>query len=239
MNASVHTPPAELHLPDLPELQVTLGGLLATGRPDGPAGSRWRDLIAGYLPLLLMALLAAATWWLVKHTLQPEAESRERLKSSGPDYTMNGFSITRFDSQGRYRLHIEGDVLRHFPDTDRIEIEGVRIHAQSPEGRATRASARRALANGDASEVQLLGGAHMLSETPGAASLEIEGEFLHAFLRTERLHSHLPVIVRRAGSVTQAAGIDYDHLTRRLQLAGPVRASFLPPAGSRMLGKPP
>ncbi|OYV00121.1 MAG: LPS export ABC transporter periplasmic protein LptC [Burkholderiales bacterium PBB5] len=175
-----------------------------------------------------MALLSLGTWWLVKHTPQlPGARDEAPIRQT-PDYTMNGFSITRFGPDGRVVLRIAGDSWRHFPATDRLEIEGVRIHAIGADGRVTDATARQALANGDGSEVQLLGGAQITSQLKGAEQLEVQGEFLHAFLRFERIRSHLPVQVTRGRTDVHAAGMDYDHVLRTLQLAGPVRMRVAP-----------
>jgi len=230
------SPPRQLHLPDLPEVSVQLGGLApAAGQAPRPTlswGYRLRQALSSYLPLLLMALLAASTWWLVRHTPQAPGASADAPPRQTPDYTMTGFAITRFAPDGRVVLRIAGDVLRHYPATDRLEIEGVRIHAIAPDGRVTDARAQRALANGDGSEVQLLGGAQVTSQIDGADTLEVQGEFLHAFLRFERLRSHLPVRVKRGGTETRAGSLDYDHLQRQLQLGGPVRATF-PPPGTR------
>ncbi len=233
----------------------------AAGDPSGlprqraPRGYRLRQALASYLPLLLMGLLAVSTGWLVKNTPQAPAAVADGPPRQDPDYTMTGFAITRFAPDGREQLRISGDVLRHYPLTDQLEIEGVRIRAYAPDGRITDASARRALSNADGSEVQLLGGARVVSQlggtsggasggtsggTSGAATgadtLEVQGEFLHAFLRFERLRSHLPVQVRRAGSDTRAGGLDYDHLARQLQLLGPVRMTLRPGSGPALVG---
>ncbi len=225
------TPPPELHLPDLPEVPVSLRPLAPPDRRRAPMplGLRLRNWLSSYLPLLLMALLASATWWLIKHTPQASAPSTEVPVRQEPDYTMHDFNITRFDTAGQLALRIEGAVLRHYPDTDRFEIDAARIHAVAPDGRITNAQAQRALSNGDASEVQLFGGAQVVSQVPGEEALQIDGEFLHAFLRFERLRSHLPVRVRRGGDDTRAAGLEYDHLTQLLVLRGPVRSIFRPP----------
>jgi lipopolysaccharide export system protein LptC len=229
MNAGA-TPPPELHLPDLPEVAVTLGPLGPSSgeRRRAPWGARLRDGLSTYLPLLLMAALAGGTWWLVKHTPQVEGSATARPVRHEPDYTMRNFTLTRFAPDGRFAARIEGDILRHFPDTDRLEIDGVRIESVAPDGRITHASARNALSNADASEVQLIGSAHVVSQLGPDDEVEIDGEFLHAFVRFERLRSHLPVQVRRGGMVTRAAGLDYDHLNSELRLDGPVHTTLQP-----------
>ena len=229
-------PRPALHLPDLPEVTVQLGHQpLAPDQQPGAAARAtlpWsyllRQGLSSYLPLLLMALLAISTWWLVRHTPQAPGSRAEGPQRLDPDYTMDSFAITRFGPDGRVVLRIAGDTLRHYPATDRLEIEGVTIDAIAPDGRTTHATARRALANGDGSEVQLLGGAQVISQLEGSEVLQVQGEFLHAFLRFERLRSHLPVLVRHGSTETRAGGIDYDHVKQTLQLAGPVRATLTP-----------
>ena len=48
-------------------------------------------------------------------------------------------------ADGRMRVQIEGAEMRHYPDTDTLEIENPRIRAIDTAGRVTRASALRAL----------------------------------------------------------------------------------------------
>lgn len=245
----------ELHLPDLPEVPISLGhsadadsaDAAATAAPGAtpPGASRritvpWhlrlRDALSAYLPLLLMLLIALATWWLVKQTPVPEPQATAPVVRSEPDYTMRAFALERFDSDGRLKMRIEGDWLRHYPDTNRLEIDGVRIRAFGVDGRETLATARRALGNGDGSEVQLLGGAEVTSRDAGGQPVLIRSEFLHAFLVAERVRTHLPVLARFGGTEMTAGGIDYDNATRKLEFKGPVHAVFAPRASQ---GAPP
>ena len=126
-------PRPALHLPDLPEVTVQLGHQpLAPDQQPGAAARAtlpWsyllRQGLSSYLPLLLMALLAISTWWLVRHTPQAPGSRAEGPQRLDPDYTMDSFAITRFGPDGRVVLRIAGDTLRHYPATDRLEIEGV------------------------------------------------------------------------------------------------------------------
>ena len=204
-----------------------------------PWGSRLLQLASTYLPMLLMGLLALGTWWLVKSTPLANVESQLAPPRHEPDYTMNNFTVQRFGPDGAMRVQIEGDVLRHYPDTDTIEIDNARIRAIAPDGRVTVASARRALANADASEVQLTGGATVLREASGKdEAIEFRGEFLHALQNIERLRSHLPVTVLRGSSQVAADAMEYDNLARVLQLKGRIRAEFSPPGVSSATSAP-
>jgi lipopolysaccharide export system protein LptC len=199
-------------------------------RPRLPWHLRLREQLSSYLPLLVMALLVLASWWLVKNSPRPLAPAEERPVSNEPDYTMAQFALERFDAQGRLKLRIEGATLKHYPATDRIEIEDAQIRAIAPDGRVTLAQAKLALGNGDGSEVQLRGGAEVTATDASGQPLVMRSEFLHAFLVTEQVRSHLPVQVKLGGNELRAAGLDYDHGLRRLELLGPMRAELTPRA---------
>ena len=233
---------AELHLPDLPEVRIEVPTSRADARGDALAplparGStprrvpwhlRLRDTLSAYLPLLLMLLLALGTWWLVKNTPLPGAPPEARAPRSEPDYEMRGFAIERFAADGRLVLRIEGERARHFPDTDRIEIDKARIRGFAADGRETVATARRVVGNGDGSELQLQGGAEVTAVDASGALVWMSSDFLHLFLVTERVRTHLPVLVRWGGTEVSAGGLDYDNASARLELKGPLKAVLTP-----------
>ncbi len=193
----------------------------------------WRvrvfDAVSTYLPLLLMGLLALGTWWLVKNTPVPDA-ARSALPLTGePDYEMNNFVIQRFAPDGSVRVRIEGRRMHHYPVTNTLEIDAVRLHSVGRDGRVILASADRAIANADASEVQLLGKAHVIRRGEGRdVQTEFRSEFLHFFQTTERVRSHLPVTVQRGASEFRADAVEYDNLAQVIELHGHVRAVFAP-----------
>ena len=205
-------------------------------RPRQPLWWRLGQLLSAYLPLVLMALLALATWWLVQNTPRPIEPGAPGAPRHEPDYTMQGFTMQRYAADGSLRVQVQGAQMRHYPDTDTMEIDGVTIRALGRGGRVTVATALRALANGDATEVQLVGQARVVHQPePGARGttnngpLEFESEFLHAFLASERLRSHLPVRVHQGTSDLRVATLDYDNLSQTARLGGPMRARFDPP----------
>lgn len=192
-----------------------------------PWPRRVLDAISAYLPLVVMAALALGTWWLVKNTPVPEANRPVAPLTHLPDYTMTKFLVQRFAASGAMRAQIEGDLLRHYPDTDTLEIDNPRIRAIGEKGEVTRATAKRALSNADGSEVQLLGDAHVVREaTADEQAIEFRSEFLHAFVNLEQVRSHVPVVIKQGDSTVRAAAMEYDNLSRVVSFSGKSQTVF-------------
>lgn len=197
---------------------------------------RYADHVAVYLPVLLMGALALGSYWLVRNAPSTSLSAAERPLNHEADYFLRDFSVKTFTPEGKLKNELFGTLARHFPDTDTIEIDHVRIHNFNEQGRMTTVtSANHAISNGDNSEVQLYGNARSVRESIVDAkgvlqpSLEFKGEFLHTFVNEERLRSHLPVTIRRGNSEMSADSLDYDNVSRVASLQGRVTA-VLPPA---------
>lgn len=192
------------------------------------------DQVSIYLPIMLMALAALGTWQLVRDSPEPAAVAPPRAVRHEPDYFMRDFSVKSFDAAGKLQSEIVGKTARHYPDDDTLEIDEARMRSFDVLGRLTRASARRALSNGDASEVQLFGDAVVVREAVSAPGerpdprMEFRGEFLHTFANTERVRSHLPVVLTRGADRFTGDALDYDNLDRVLHLHGNVRGTLAP-----------
>jgi lipopolysaccharide export system protein LptC len=188
------------------------------------------DRVTIYLPIILTAALALGTYWLVRNApklLEPTAKEAPKHE---PDFFMRGFVIKNFLPNGELRSEL------FYPDTDTMEVDQVRLRSVSPEGLTTRATANRGLSNGDGSEIQLFGNAIVVREAAVSADgrvlprLEFRGEFLHAFLDTERVKSHKPVTLIRGADQFTADSLDYDNLTGVAHLQGRVRGLLMPSA---------
>ena len=195
--------------------------------------SAW-DKLALYLPVILMGVFALGTYWLVRSTPALLAPAPTAMVQHEPDYFMRGFSVKTFDASGRLKSEVFGSEARHYPDTDTLEIDGVRIRSFDAAGRLTTATARRALTNSDASEVQLFGDALIVREPVQDKTgrlqprMEFRGEFLHAFMETERVKSDKPVDLRRGNDRFTADAMDFDNLDRVMQLTGRVKGTLVP-----------
>ena len=187
------------------------------------------QMASTYLPVMLMALLALGTWWLVKNTVPPTDDLPAMAPRHEPDYEMHHFSVQRYTPGGSLEAQIEGETLRHYPDTDTLEIDNVRLRAIDEEKRTTVATARHAVANGEVTEVRLMGHAEVVREaTATEEPIYFRSEFLHAFLETERVLSDKPVVVTQGGTEVRADGMEYTHADGVIRFTGRSRAEFDP-----------
>lgn len=207
-----------------------------------PAGATAWGLVRGgwervaiYLPIILMGLLALGTYWLARNTPSLGTPEAQRAATHDPDYFMRRFSVKTFDAAGHVKSEVYGTEARHYPDTDTLEIDQPRIRSYNGRGELTVATARRALSNGDGSEVQLFGDAVVTREATSAQGhqrgrVEFRGEFLHVFVNTERVKSHRPVQLTRGGDRFTADSMDYSNIEQVMELRGRVHGVLHPGA---------
>lgn len=193
------------------------------------------DRVAVYLPIVLMGVMAMATYWLVRNTPLTSEVELEAAPRHVPDYFMRDFSVKVFDAQGKLKSEIVGTEGRHYPDTDTLEIDQIRIRAFSADGRLTTAQSVRGLVNSDGSEAQLFDKAVVVREAMHNAQgvalprSELRSEFLHLFANTEKVRTHLPVeLIRGARDRFTADRMVYDNLDRTMQLHGRVHGIIAP-----------
>ncbi len=192
------------------------------------------DRLSIYLPVMLMGLLALGTYWLVRITPTTSAPEPEQQVRHEPDYFLRTVSVKTFNEKGQLQSEVNGVEGRHFPDTDTLEIDQVRMRSFNQDGKVVVATADRALSNSDGSEVQLFGNAIVVREASTDASgrvdprLEFRSEFLHAYVNTERVKTNQPVVMTRGNDRFTGDAMDFDNLSRVMNLQGRVRGVLMP-----------
>jgi lipopolysaccharide export system protein LptC len=221
----------------VPALPLAAPRSLQAGRVSLRSVARAWEQLALYLPVFMMGLLALGTYWLVKNTPGAPTPAAPAVASQSADYFMRRANVKTFDASGRLKTEIAGTEARHFPHSQILEIDDVRVRSLGPDGRLTTASARRGLSNDAGNEIQLIGDAVVVREPIQLADgrvlprLEFRGEFLHVFTDIEQVRSHLPVTLRRGGDEFKGDTFNYDNLDQVANLQGRVKALMLPRQG--------
>ncbi len=179
------------------------------------------------LPLLMVAMLALGSYWMVRSAPSADTGELPRPPDDTPDYLLEGFTIQKFDANGRLSALLQGSSAQRLPDAPWIEIEKFSFISTDAQGLVKRVSASHGLSNENNSEFQLSGHALMVREAHPAGDfprLEIRSDYLHVWTEPEKVESDKPVQLVHGKDRIRADTLQYEGTGRTLQMDGRVQA---------------
>lgn len=209
-------------------------------RPKGQVLLRTLERLSVYVPVLLMGLLALASYWLLRSTPETPAPVAKAAPQHIPTDVMRRFAVRTYGAGGALKTEVFGQEARLYPDDGSMEIDQSRIRSTDPQGVVTTALARHAWINSAHDEFVLKDDAVVVREATALPTgeklerLEFQGQHLHVYSATRRVVSEQPVVLIRGGNRITANQMDYtEHGRERVALlTGRVRAMLVGRKGS-------
>lgn len=164
------------------------------------------------VPLVIVAGLAAYTWWLVQSVPGLGGGGRKAPAPSVPDYVLGQATVERFDAQGVRLSVMRGDTMTHYVEGDRLVVEQLRLVARDAKGQVLNASAREGRYLGLDTTLELAGSARVVaSDGQGAQGpVTFEGEVLTINTATRQLSSNQPVLLTSPQGTVRGGSLSYD-----------------------------
>lgn len=188
---------------------------------------RLLDVLSVYLPLIVLALLASGSWWLVRSVPTLTNPEDNKPVRQDPDYRLADFSVKTFDARGRMTREVTGEKAQHYPATEALHIEEVRIFAQNESDARMNAQAKQGIATDDGTQVTLIGDAFALKHPQAdRPQIELRGERLVALPDEDRVVSSDPVNITRDRDVFTANTMNFNSNTGEYELQGRVRGTL-------------
>lgn len=187
-----------------------------------------RDRITAIIAVLLLAALAGVTYWFSqagRYALLPAPVSRE-----GPDFVVDGVTLTEFDAAGRATNRLFAEKMAHYAADDHAEVQRPRYVSLRPDQPQLEARAQRALVEGGGERITLIGNV-VITRAPGPDNeppMRLTTERLLALPDREHYTTDQPVEVERGSSEIRSVGMDYDNITRVLKFHSNVRGTIEP-----------
>ncbi|MEW5708451.1 LPS export ABC transporter periplasmic protein LptC [Pelomicrobium sp. G1] len=176
------------------------------------------DRLASFFPLLLLAALAALTYWLDR-AVQPPAPDLTATLRHDPDFIAEGFSAVQLGPDGRSRYVITGRRLIHYPDDDTAHVEEPRVLITEPEKPPVHVSARRGTITADGEHVHLMDEVRIERgggiEEGGAV---LTTSYLHILPGQELARTDQPVTLEDANTVIHGVGLEFDRKTQTVTI---------------------
>jgi lipopolysaccharide export system protein LptC len=184
---------------------------------------RWTSLI----PLVAMAALAGITYWLLQATLPPPNEGAPRPKAHTPDYFADNFSVSELDQSGSTQYRLTATQMIHYEDDENSDLTKPAIRAFQPGKPIVTATGDRGTVNGDASIVNLYDNARIQRAAGnGDPPMQADSSHFRVLVNDDVIETEKPVKLQRGLSVMTASGMNYNNVTRVMQLFGNVRGAI-------------
>lgn len=198
------------------------------------------ERLSVYVPVLLMGLLALASYWLLRSTPETPVPVVKAAPQHIPTDVMRRFAVRTYGPGGALRSEVFGQEARLYPDDGSMEIDQSRIRSINPQGVVTTALSQHAWTNAAHDEFVLKGDAVVVRDAATLSTgeklerLEFQGQHLHVYSATRRVVSEQPVVLIRGTNRITANQMDYtEHGRERVAvLTGRVRALLVGRKGS-------
>jgi lipopolysaccharide export system protein LptC len=184
------------------------------------------DRFGGLFPLVLLAFLAALTFWLDR-VIRPADTAGASTVKHDPDYIVDGLSAVRMDEQGRVKHTLHAQKMTHFPDDDVTVLVQPRFVTYG-EGRApVTVTSRDAHMSGNGENVYFENDVRVVrAPVANQSELVLETSYLHVIPDDNLAQTDRPVTIRNATAVVNASGLELNSETRVLKLQGRVKGIY-------------
>jgi lipopolysaccharide export system protein LptC len=194
------------------------------------------DRLISWSPVLLLAGLAALTYWLDAQ-VQLSPPHRDGSTRHDPDLFLVDFRAVNFDADGNpieALTAVRGD---HFPDDDSVALTKPRFRMTQPGKPAFSIDADRGNVSGDRENVYFSGNVQARREAeqgPNAQNREsagpmtLETEYLHVVPKTESADTDRRVTIREPRGIIESVGLELDNKGKTAKLRSRVSGTFAP-----------
>jgi lipopolysaccharide export system protein LptC len=185
------------------------------------------DRFTAAFPLLLVAFLAALTFWL-ERLVQVPTPARDGSTRHDPDYIVENFVAVRMGPDG-LRLHrLEADRMLHYPDDDSTHLETPRLFKYENEKIALSITSKQARVSSEGETVDFHDDVKAVrAATPTQSEMVLTTDHLHVVPDKDYARTDSPVTIVDANTQVTAVGLELNNAAKVVRLLSNVRGSYV------------
>jgi lipopolysaccharide export system protein LptC len=185
-----------------------------------------RDRIASVIAIVLLALVAATSYW-YSRSLQSGATAV--VLHPKVDADADAVTLIQFDSLGRAKYKLFADRMTHYAQSDNVDLVAPRLVSLRPDEPRTEAVAQLAHMENGGERIRLSGDVVLTRASPrGQPPLRVSTEVLMALPDRDRYWTDRPVLVDRGRDSIQAHGMEMDNIAQRVEFLADVVDTITP-----------
>lgn len=184
------------------------------------------ERLAAWFPLLLLAILAALTFWLDR-AVQPPAGKSDGATRHDPDFIVDRVSAMRTTADGGIRHTLFAEKMIHYPDDDSTNLQSPKFVSYASGKAPITITSREALLSKDGENVYFQDNVRVTRAPYGDKSeLVMETSYLHVIPNANVVQTDRPVVITDANTVVNAIGLELNGETRILKLKSRVKGIY-------------
>lgn len=180
-----------------------------------------------HFPLIIAAILAAATFWLERVVNNETPGSKSNLRHD-PDLIAEGITIDRFNPQGKHITHITSERIQHYPDDDTADMTKPVVTFMREEPPAVFSSDTAHAEN--TTKVVTMNG-HVKGDRAAleqSPAMSLRTDTLTVLTDDEIAKTSQPVVLTRGTATITGVGMEWNNLTGIFKINSHARTTFQP-----------
>ncbi len=187
------------------------------------------ERLTAWFPLLLLAILAALTFWLDR-AVQPPAGKRDGAARHEPDYIVDKVSAMRTTADGGIKHTLFAEKMIHYPDDDTTYLQSPKFMSYASGKAPITITSREALMSKNGENVYFQDEVRVTRAAyDDKSQLAMQTSYLHVIPDDNIAKTDRPVVITDANTVVNAIGLELNGETRILQLKSRVRGIYAKP----------
>jgi lipopolysaccharide export system protein LptC len=187
------------------------------------------DRLTTWFPLVLLAALAALTFWLDSF-VRPPPDGPDSASRHDPDYIVEGLSAVRMDANGGVKYSLFAERMVHYPDDDTTHLRQPRFVSHASAEAPVTVTAREGLVSSEGENIYFHDDV-LVRRAPYAnrSELRMTTTYLHVVPDSNIVKTDRPVTIIDANTTVHAVGLELNSETQVLRLLSRVRGIYHDP----------
>ena len=186
------------------------------------------DRLTATVPLILVTLLAALTFWL-ERMVQPTGRAPGATSRHEPDYIVEKLSAVSMNEKGAAAYTLAAAKMMHYPDDDTTILAAPRFVSYGTAQSPVTITASEAVVSSNGQHVYFQDDVRVTRAAHGTSSeLVVRTDFLHVIPDQNIARTDRTVTITDAATTVTAVGFEINSETRIMKLQSRVRGTYDP-----------
>ncbi|MFO1282026.1 MAG: LPS export ABC transporter periplasmic protein LptC [Burkholderiales bacterium] len=198
---------------------------------------RLLDRLTAWSPVLLLAGLAALTYWLDAQVQAPGPDKPAGARHE-PDMFIENFRAVNLGADGKPQQTLAAKRAQHYGDDGTSDLVEPRLELAEPGKPRLTLSAERGRVSADRDQAWFAGGVRAVRDAPPGAGADglpggritLTTEELSVATREERLTTDKAVTIEEPRGIIRGVGLEFDNAAKTVRLMSRVSGTLEPSA---------